>query len=74
MWTDAIYTPTLNRLAKLSSRKFLALATLMQDAYGSVGLCAEALGVHDIAYGSHFQAAYLKRLAIAAPKSKGSPR
>lgn len=70
LWADAIYTRDFTRLAELSPRKRLALATLLHESYQSYDLSAYALHVQDKVTGSDLWAPYLTRLTGAPPPER----
>ncbi|MFS8859856.1 FkbM family methyltransferase [Synechococcus sp. B60.1] len=61
-WTDFIYAKDFMRVGELPSRKRLALAVILHEAYRSYDLCSHVLKIHDEIEGTSFYDIYLSKL------------
>lgn len=61
-WTDFIYAKDFMRLGELTSRKRLALATILHEVYRSYDLCSHVLRTHDEIEGTSFYDIYISKL------------
>jgi hypothetical protein len=61
-WTDFIYAKDFTRLGELTSRKRLALATILHEVYRSYDLCSHVLRTHDEIEGTSFYDIYISKL------------
>jgi len=70
LWMDAIYVPTLERIAALTPERLLKLAMLTHDVYRSADLTAYVLQCHDAQTGKDLWGWYIQRLTGMPPPER----
>lgn len=69
VWADAVFIRDFTRLDALAERQLLALAAILQDAYGAVDIAFRALAEHDRRSGGGIAPRYLAGLQAALPQA-----